>query len=629
MNKGRCALAALTATLGLVAAVAPASAAVPFAFEPGAQSFTESGPGANIAGGHPDVSLDFRIVTDPTIGNGRAAQAAKTVVTDLPVGLLGDPKAADICPIDDVVAGERPDGAGRCPRRSAVGVATIDATYVNGNSPLLQRRRVFRVAAGPNEVAAFATSIITVPVRIAVRVSPEGGYRVRATADNLTQAAYLTRFTITLWGVPADKQAPGGECDGFVFGSSTFCMDFIPADDPAGNPNFRFGGPLAGTPRYPFLTNPSVCGAQLDTDLKITPYGTVFSPIATTMNAGTISGCERQPFDGALDVTPARKTAGVPGGYTVGIDVPQNQDAAGVATAHVKDVEVTLPEGVAISPGSANGLAACSDAQFDINGDSDVQCPEASRIGAMTVESPVLDKALSGDAYVGTQRSQNPASGEMYRLFLVVKGQGVLVKLKGAIKADPLTGRLTARFENNPQLPFNRIELRLDDGQRAPLVNPSACGRYETKTELTAWSGKAISLTSPMDIDQGCGSRGFAPSFAAGTQNPVAGSSSPFSLAIGREDRSEELKTLTSLKLPEGLLGRVSSVSLCSETDADRGTCPAASRLGHVQVNAGTGEAPVCGAPAGQGADVGLPRRSVQGGAVLAERCRPGTGRAV
>lgn len=591
IGKGRSALVASMAALAVAFAAGPASADVPFEFVPGGQTFTQSGPGANVAGGHPDMTIEFKLVTDPAVGVGRVPQAPRTVTTDLPPGLVGDPKAADVCPIDDAIANEKAEGAGRCPRRSAIGTAAIDATYPNGSLLPPQQRRVFRVGAAPNEVAAFATSVLSVPIRLAVTVSPEGGYRIRATADNLTQSALVRGFSITLWGVPADRQGLGTECEAYLFGSMKFCLDFEPPE--AGNPNMRFGGPLAGAPRHPFMTNPSVCGAPLDVDLRIVPYGTVFSPIATSMSSGTIGGCELQPFQAAADVTPASRVAGRPSGYTVGIDVPQNKDANGVATAHVKDVEVSLPEGVAISPSSANGLAACSDDQLDIHGDSDPQCPAASRIGSMTVESPVLEDILTGDVYVGAQKSQDPQSGEMYRLFLVVKGRGVLVKLKGGVKADPQTGRLTARFENNPQLPFSRIQLRLDDGERASLVNPMRCGGYNTDAHLAAWSGKSVDLTAAMTIDQGCGQRGFSPSLVAGTDNPVAGESSAFSAVVARDDSSDDLKTLDEVRLPKGLLGHVSQVPVCADAAADAGACGEGSRIGHVQVAAGPGGSPV------------------------------------
>jgi len=605
---------AATAIVPLVAmaAATPAAAAVPFDFLPGSATFTQSGPGAAVGGGHPNVKIAFRLQTDPTIGPapGRAAQAPKTAVADLPPGLVGDPKAASaVCPLDDVVAADVTlpvSGAGRCPRGAAVGVVKVDATYPNGNAINTTERRFWRVPAGKGEVAAFAASVLTIPIRLAVTVTPSGGYRVRATADMLPQSALVRGFEVTLWGVPADHQGfpdpatnPGvvPQCDGlFPIPTLKVCQDFQPVNAPETSPTakavLRFGGKLPGAERRAFLTNPSVCGAALDVDLRLTPYGTVFGPVSTTMNAGAVLDCQDQPFNPSIDVTPPTKVAGQPSGYTVGIDVPQNMDPDGVGTAHVKDVSVTLPEGVAISPPSANGLDACSDAQLDLDGDSDPACPDASKIGRMVIETPVLDEPVQGNAYLGTQLSKDPMSGDMYRLFLVAKTSGVLVKLKGSIKANPVTGQLTATFDNNPQLPFDRMELRLDHGNRASLANPKECGTYTAKATLTSWAGHSSDVSSSFVIDEGCPTGQFAPTLNAGTANPFAGSFSPFSMTVNRSDADQDLSKL-HLEMPSGLLAALGSVPLCGEAEAAAGTCSDASRIGSTSVLVGSGGEPL------------------------------------
>lgn len=593
--------------LTALAVAGPASADVPFDFEPGSVSFSQSGTGANVAGGHPDMRIAFRLQKDLSIGTGgRAAQAPRTSTVELPPGMVGDPHAASAtCPLEDVTAADQlstEGAAGRCPRAAAVGVVRIDAAHANGEQLTPAERRLWRVPAGPGEVAAFGASVAAVPVRIAATVGPDGGYRVRATADMLSQSAIVHNFEATFWGVPADHQGlpedpadPRWQCDGFFFfGPDKFCQDFLPPNlviSPVGE-SIRFGGPLAGAPRRPFLTNPSVCGASLDMDIRLVPYGTVFAPISATANAGTLAGCEDQPFDPTIAVTPKSKAAGQPGGYTVGIDVPQSLDAGDRGTAHVRDVSVSLPEGVAISPPSANGLDACSDAQLDLDGDSNPACPNASRIGSMTIETPVLDEPVQGAAYLGTQLSKDPMSGDMYRLFLVAKAEGVLVKLKGSIKADPETGQLHATFANNPQLPFSRMELRLDDGQRASLSNPGACGTYTTRAKLTSYAGHVRDLSSSFTIDEGCPSGHFQPSLTAGTTNPLAGSFAPFTMTVNRTDADQQLSRL-NLELPSGLLAALGSVPLCGEAAAAAGTCSEESRIGSTSVLVGTGSEPL------------------------------------
>lgn len=590
-------LTAVIVPLGVSTMVASsASADVLFEFVPGSTTFTQSGSDAGIAGGHPDLSLSFRLPVDPAIGvAGRAAQAPRIAGVTLPAGLIGDPTATKTCPLDDVVAMEKAAGAGRCDREAAVGVVKLVATYPAGNNIIPMERRLWRLPSSPNEVAAFGTSIVSVPIRISVTVTPSGGYRVRAAGTQLPQSAFVNGFTVSLWGVPADHQGAGPLCDGQFLGaggSTKYCLDNKLQGLPAVNQLMTFGGSLGGVTRKPFLTNPSVCGASLDATWRLVPYGTVFQPIEATMNAGTINGCENQPFDPSIDVTPVSKRAGQPSGVTVGINVPQNDDPDGVGAAHVKDVSVSLPEGVAISPPSGNGLDACSDAQLDLRGDSDPACPDASKIGSLKIETPVLDEPVTGTAFLGTQLSKDPASGEMYRLFLVAKSRGVLIKLKGAVKADPKTGQLTTVFENNPQLPFSRMELTLDDGDRASLSLPKACGAYTSTAKITSYAGHSRDLSSSFLIDEGCPDGRFAPSLTAGTSNPLAGAFSPFSMTVSRSDADQDLSRL-NLELPSGLLAALGSVPLCGEAEANVGTCSAASRIGATNVLVGSGGQPL------------------------------------
>ena len=61
-----------------------------------------------------------------------------------------------------------------------------------------------------------------------------------------------------------------------------------------------------------------------------------------------------------------------------------------------------------------------------------------------------------------------------FRLLIQVNSRkfGVNFKLPGVVTADRVTGRLTARFENNPQVPVKHLRLVFKPGPRAALVNP-------------------------------------------------------------------------------------------------------------------------------------------------------------
>jgi hypothetical protein len=132
--------------------------------------------------------------------------------------------------------------------------------------------------------------------------------------------------------------------------------------------------------------------------------------------------------------------------------------------------------------------------------------------------------------------------------------------------------------------------MKLNAGSQAQLALPNACGTYETQAELTSWGGQVARSTSRMTVDQNCDAASrFAPSFSAGVTNPAGGKSSPFSLVVARADGEQELRSISSVQLPAGLLANVGSVPQCGEADAAAGTCPAASRVGRVEVAAGSG----------------------------------------
>ncbi len=231
--------------------------------------------------------------------------------------------------------------------------------------------------------------------------------------------------------------------------------------------------------------------------------------------------------------------ADAPAGADFDLRLPDDRNAAGLASPHLRDVKVTLPEGVSINPASADGLVACDDSQLKLGTDlglkaGEPSCPSASQIGTVTAWSPALDEPLTGALYLRPQSSQDPESGEMFRLALIVRSEerGLIVKLPGSARANPVTGQLTATFDNNPQLPVERIKLSLKSGPRAPLATPAACGTKTTDAELVSWAGHDVHKTSTFDIACTPGLGGFAPTLTAGVVNPIGGAFSPFALTI-------------------------------------------------------------------------------------------------
>ena len=74
----------------------------------------------------------------------------------------------------------------------------------------------------------------------------------------------------------------------------------------------------------------------------------------------------------------------------------------------------------------------------------------------------MLDEPLTGNVYIGSQIGSDPESGQMYRIFVSTRSPGVRVKFLGNVVADKNTGQLTTSFTDNPELPFEKLTLSLE-----------------------------------------------------------------------------------------------------------------------------------------------------------------------
>ena len=257
-----------------------------------------------------------------------------------------------------------------------------------------------------------------------------------------------------------------------------------------------------------------------------------------------------------------------------------------------------------------------------------VSCPDASKVGTVIATSPLLAshdpktdavtgaKPITGDVYVIKPHpgDLSPAGNQdgLFRLLIQVDSRedGVNVKIPGVVTADRVTGRLTARFENNPQVPAKRLSMTFRPGDRASLANPASCTSAKTTGVFTPWSrpgtrSDGVTVAGTADVTSssifevswdgkgaGCPARlPFSAPVTAGFADTQAAGSSPFSFDLTREDR-HAIPTDINVSLPDGLLGAVKDVPLCSDADADAGTCPAASRIGSAAAAAGPGGHP-------------------------------------
>jgi hypothetical protein len=523
------------------------------------------------------VNLASGNLTEPT----RPTEDVKDIVVDLPIGFAGDPQAAQQCPIHHLVLFSTGSG---CPPASQVGVASFngDGSYEHENfQGGRQNVRVYNMVPEHGYPAEFGFLFAEKPLLMYASVVGNG-------------AAAHVRVSVP--GIPASQ----------LLGFQGAVLTFF------GDPTIHDG--LPGTP-VAFFTNPSDCsGEPLVTSIHADSWqeqgvrnvdGTPnFSDPAwksDTAQTAAIEGCGALHFNPTISLTPDLAQAGAPTGLGVNLEVPQSSDPSIPATPDLRQVVVTLPPGMVVSPSAANGLRACSPAQIALENNDPPTCPESSKIATVRVKTPLLAEELEGSVYLAQQGNAGPAQGSnpfnsLLAGYIVVEGSGVVLKLPGEIEANQQTGQLTATFAESPQLPFSDFKLHFRGGPGAPLSNPPACGTYTPQATLSAWSGQAVQSNRPFGITEGengapCPGSVFAPSFTAGTTNNQAGAYSPFTLTLSRSDQDQTLGGIT-VQMPPGLLGKIAGVTQCPEAQANAGTCGAESLIGHTTVGAGPGSDP-------------------------------------
>jgi hypothetical protein len=601
--------------------VADVLSAIPPAFGPSGLFSELEGAGGRSAipaGSHPyglaaGLDLDSRMgVTEENTLEAASVDQLRDLVVDLPLGIVGNPSATAKCTFGQLQSLSEP-----CPLDTLVGHISSDP---HGLSAV--NAAVYNMVPEHGVAAEFGyADLLHGTHAIVAGVAPTpAGYVLRAIAREVPQVA-LTDLLASVYGDPAAQQQEIARLEGEE--------------------------PLTATPSA-MLTSPSDCsGESLKTTVHVdswqqpgtfNPDGTpnVEEPgshgwVSLTSEAPPVSGCDALRFapDG-FSVQPETSAADSPTGLSVDLRVPQSgsERPEVLATPPLRDAVVSLPAGLAINLSAAGGLQACSEAQIGWLGpdgphgevlpnrgltnftEAAPTCPEASKVGTVEVETPMLEGPLEGAVYLASQY-ENPfgtpghPGGSLLAGYVVIEdpARGIVVKLAGNIALDQATGQVTGTFDEDPQLPFSDLKLRFSGGPRAKLVTPEGCGTFTTSSVLTPWSapqsGPPATPSSSFAIASGAGGAAcpsggapFAPAFTAGTTSSQAGATSPFTLVLSRQDSEQDVSAF-ALTTPPGLLPALGGVPTCPEAQAGRGECPAASQLGSATVAAGAGSDPL------------------------------------
>ncbi len=458
------------------------------------------------AAGHPEWGITgFELNSSGGVPEGKL----KRIRVDVPPGLAANPQA----PMPTCGKAQFESDAKLCPSSSLVGEVEMKALVelVPGLPIALPTLtgQVYNLPLQPGRPLLFGVTVeplapLVAPVKLMLVGHLSDAYEPELAARGVPSGDYHEYFEID--NVPTEGEVGIGG---------------IKAPLRVLRSKLLFFGRAGGN----FLTLPSVCSSSTTSYLEVESYEGQVSSTPTHTPVG-VEGCEKAPFNPTTTLTPETSASDEPDGVTADIHVPQYAQPEQINTADIQDARVTLPEGMTLNPPAANGLGTCSPEQIGIGSARPVECPAASKIGTVAIETDLPPDSLAGNVYLG-DLAGGPITGPPFTIYIDAESiYGVSVRLRGLVEANRETGRLQATFTENPPLPFEDLKLTLDGGTRAPLANPLSCATGAVQAAFTPYTGGAATLSStpspPPAAPRRCRSRSpRAPTTAHRTPAPT------------------------------------------------------------------------------------------------------------
>jgi hypothetical protein len=498
----------------------------------------------------------------------------------LPPGFLGNPTALEACPSFLFIANS-------CSERSILG-HSVTETVIDGASnftpPARIESKIYNVATLGLEPARLGTGTFpsepSGPFPIKIDLRTDGDYGIDSALIDIPKNLGGPSAVITQIETVLCAQVPCKAVDG---------------QDP--------GSVQPLPPTRPFFRNPTSCKPATAT-LEARSWAP--DAITDTLTSSfTPTGCDAVPFDPTVSVTPTETDAsGAAGSQRVTLAYPEYTDDP-IWQGSLLDSNIKLPEGMVLNPAGGYGLEACSFEEFGVDPSTGKQdrnppeCPEGSEIGTVDVTSPAIDGGLGGKAFFGPVGPPGrpcipgpddptcPAGSEPWKLFLLIEGAGLRVKLAGDVTVSP-SGQVSNIFTNNPETPFTRLNVNLRGNGRAILRNPNDCGTFEGSANLVDRNGKTKTST-PSITTTGCAPspRPFNPTVEVAEGIPKkAGANSLSRIVFSRPDGDQNLTSL-KLSLPAGATGSLAAAPQCPLADAQVGNCPDSTKIGTIRNTVG------------------------------------------
>ncbi len=417
---------------------------------PAAFSFT-AGTAAPLSGSFSPFTL--------RIARADGTQRLTAIETTLPQGLLGKLAGVSYCPESGIALaksreapekGKEEIASPSCPASSEVG--TVNVTAGAGINPTPVTGHAY--LAGPYKGAALSMVVVIPAVagpydlgdvvsRVALNIG-EYDARIHAVSDPLP--------TI-IDGIPVDVRSIELKLD-----------------------------------RSQFTLNPTSCEAMAVEGSATTQAGKSV-PLTNRFQVGE---CKRLAFKPklAISLKGGTKRSSHPALKAV-LTYPKGGEYANIASA-----QVSLPHSEFLD--NANIGTVCTQPQLKSN-----SCPPASIYGKAKAWTPLLEKPVEGNVYLGAGFGH-----KLPDLVAELNGQ-IRVLLHGKVDTDKQHG-LRNTFEAVPDAPVEKFVLEMKGGKKGLLVNSEdICAKKQKAGVLfTAANGKTLSLSPTIANSCKGGSKG-------------------------------------------------------------------------------------------------------------------------
>ncbi len=414
-------------------------------------------------------------------------ETAKSIVIDIPPGLIGNPNAIpyeERCDLETFQTSICPDSA-------TVGRFEVDLALFTGPASLLDLATIGKNGVGLTKVSLIKTES-EVPAKIGIYVHALSAFEDTRTLLSISPRTedQLRLRTVTIDDLPHEiYNFPGDE------------MYDLRID----HMKLTLFGELANG--HNFMTNPTNCAdwnsqlwanaTYVNDNLDSDPLGGGANAFKASNSVTVSPDCSNAgsvpfPVSGGVSIdSPGRDTSP---SFDFTINNPGVQGDGQAATSP-KRIVTTIPASINVDVTQLGRV--CQVADFDAD-----KCPASSRVGTVKIETPLISAGLTGDVYLVKQN----ANYGLPDLGLRVRGAITFTQRGLNRYVGPKFNQIETTFDEIPQVGFSKLTFHLFGGSDG-LLRSLACPTYNKTPapptftyNFTAWSGATASSTTPLNM---------------------------------------------------------------------------------------------------------------------------------